>query len=420
MTTKTIELGSAKKIFVSVVEGDLTLEGWKRSDMLVETSADQDVEPEQTDETVTLRCPGDCILHVPHDADLHIERVDKDARLASLTGTVKLDQVGASLKLRDVGETTISQVGANLSAKRIRGDLHVHSVGANASIGNVDGQVGAETVGGNLRLSAVSGGVTATVGGNARIDIAPVPWQVYQIKTGGNLRCTLPDDFNASVTLKSGAQSIRVKCPQKSETIRGGEHHLDFGAGDASISLRAGGKIDLICLGDVDWDSADDFEFNFNGEEFAAMAGEFAQQATQQVEDHLKALNERLADLPKLFDDLGLSEERLAEIEEKIAKAQAHASQRTREVSQQVQERLEQRLKQVQKKAEQAAQRAERKRQGRKKSTLDVDALIASARGESEPVSDEERMMILKMLEEGNIDVEQAEQLLAALEGKSE
>lgn len=420
MTTKTIEFDASKTIVVAVVEGDLSLKGWKRPDLLVETPADDDIEPEQTDETVTLRCPGDCILHVPHDADLHIERVDKDARLASLTGAVKLDQVGASLKLRDVGETTVSQVGANLSAKRVRGDLHVHSVGANASIGDVDGQVGVETVGGNLRLSAVSGGVTAKVGGNAKLDIAPVPWQVYEIQAGGNLRCTLPDEFNASLTLKSGAQSIRVKCAQKSETIRGGEHHLDFGAGDASINLRAGGKIDLICLGDVDWDSDDEFEINFNGEDFAAMAGELAQQATEQVEVHMKALNERLADLPKSFDDIGLTEERLAEIEEKIAKAQAQASQRAQEVSEQVQQRLEQRLKQVQKKAERAAERAERKRQGRKKSTLDVDALIASARGESEPVSDEERMLILKMLEDGNISVEQAEQLLAALEGKSE
>jgi len=418
MTTKTIELDASKTIVVAAVEGDLSLEGWKRPDLLVETPADHDVEPERTDEAVTLRCPGDCTLHVPHDADLHIERVDKDVRLASLTGAVKLDQVGASLKLRDVGETTASQVGANLSAKRVRGDLHVRSVGANASIGDVDGQVGVETVGGNLRLSAVSGGVTAKVGGNAKLDIAPVPWQVYEIQTGGNLRCTLPDEFNASLTLKSGAQSIRVKCPQKSETIRAGEHQLDFGAGDASISLRAGGKIDLICLGDVDWDSDDEFEFN--GEDFAAMAGELAQQATEQVDAHLKALNERLADLPKSFDDIGLTEERLAEIEEKIVKAQAQASQRAQEVSEQVQQRLEQRLKQVQKKAERAAERAERKRRGRKKSTLDVDALIASARGESEPVSDEERMLILKMLEDGNIDVEQAEQLLAALEGKSE
>ena len=37
----------------------------------------------------------------------------------------------------------------------------------------------------------------------------------------------------------------------------------------------------------------------------------------------------------------------------------------------------------------------------------------------SDPVSEEERLMILQMLEQGNISLEEAEQLLAALEGKS-
>jgi hypothetical protein len=36
----------------------------------------------------------------------------------------------------------------------------------------------------------------------------------------------------------------------------------------------------------------------------------------------------------------------------------------------------------------------------------------------AEPVSDEERMLILRMLEQGKISVADAEQLLAALEGK--
>ena len=40
-------------------------------------------------------------------------------------------------------------------------------------------------------------------------------------------------------------------------------------------------------------------------------------------------------------------------------------------------------------------------------------------KGAAEPVSEEERLMILQMLEQGNISLDEAEQTLAALDGKS-
>ena len=53
----------------------------------------------------------------------------------------------------------------------------------------------------------------------------------------------------------------------------------------------------------------------------------------------------------------------------------------------------------------------------------DVDGLAARLRSSPavravEPVSEEERLMILQMLQDGKITVEQAEMLLAAMEGR--
>jgi hypothetical protein len=47
-------------------------------------------------------------------------------------------------------------------------------------------------------------------------------------------------------------------------------------------------------------------------------------------------------------------------------------------------------------------------------------AAVADPSIETEPVGDEERLMILRMLEEKKISLEQAEELLSALEGAGE
>ena len=58
-----------------------------------------------------------------------------------------------------------------------------------------------------------------------------------------------------------------------------------------------------------------------------------------------------------------------------------------------------------------------RKVDGNQQAIVDGDTLRRILKAEGEPVSDEERLMILRMLHEQKITSEQAEKLLAALEG---
>ncbi|MGE5222970.1 MAG: SHOCT-like domain-containing protein, partial [Omnitrophica WOR_2 bacterium] len=71
-------------------------------------------------------------------------------------------------------------------------------------------------------------------------------------------------------------------------------------------------------------------------------------------------------------------------------------------------------------KAEQKARFAERHSQGREKRTWGFEWPASRPEAAAEPVSEDERMLILKMLEEKKISAEEAEQLLSALEGKSD
>jgi hypothetical protein len=88
----------------------------------------------------------------------------------------------------------------------------------------------------------------------------------------------------------------------------------------------------------------------------------------------------------------------------------------------QVQRDLEQRFGKFDKQAEKAAERAARSAERAKRRAERAAGSWGFPAGRppappSEPVTDQERLMILKMVEEGKITADQAAQLLSALEG---
>lgn len=410
MAKRTIELGDSPNILVENVAGDLHVKGWKRNEVLLKTSCEGEMAFEQRGDQVYIDCPEDCILYTPHNAILEVNQVGGAAGFKALDGTVKIVQVGRDLSLRDVGQIDAQTISGSLTARRIRGDLRVQSVAGNATARDVDGQFFCTGIGGGLRLSDISGGVTATAGGNARVDISPVPWQVYEITAGGNLRCSVPEDINAEISFTSGAQSIRIKFPDQTQTLKKTTHQQEFGDGGTPINLNAGGKIDLIGMS-ADWDTdayADAF-VDDDGD-ISSMVRDIARQTTEQLNAHLGVLDSHLSELSTTLEQAGLSEERTSEIQERLELARQRATRRAEEAARRAQSKIERKLAAAQRKASRQPQRFRPKTVN-----VDIDALRTEAQGE--PVSDDERMLILEMLQEGQLSVEQADELLAALEG---
>lgn len=94
------------------------------------------------------------------------------------------------------------------------------------------------------------------------------------------------------------------------------------------------------------------------------------------------------------------------------------------DLSKNISRRIEQATRQAQRQAEQTRRRVERELRGKLhektrgwKMNLNFDPRNFAAGPRPEPVSDEERMAILKMLQDKKITSEEADKLLAALEG---
>lgn len=460
MAKKTLETGDAPQVIVQNVGNDLQVKGWDRAEVLVKSSSDNDIVLENREEGIFVSCPNDCVLYVPQKANVEVKQIGSNARFRSVDGIVVVGTVGTNLSMRDVGSVRAETVGTDFSArrvrdelfvkkvgssafvqdvgavnlevvgnqliaKRVRGDLKVDQVGGSVVVRDIDGQVTFDSVGGTLHLRDVSGGIHAEVGGTATVDFAPVTWQAYSIQAAGNIRCQIPADTNAEFKITSGSERIRIKGFEETQTIKESPYTLTLGDGSAPVELVAGGSVEIVSQGSGMDDEK--FEIDF-GIEIESLADEIAQQTTQQIEAQMEMLEEQLnaqmAGLSVTLSSVGMSEERMKEVEKRLEAAKERAARRAEEASKRAQEKLERKLAAAERKAERKARAAAAReaRKQRARSDFKGHGVVITPpptrKAATDPVSEEERLMILQMLQDQKINVEQAEQLLSALEGK--
>ena len=114
-----------------------------------------------------------------------------------------------------------------------------------------------------------------------------------------------------------------------------------------------------------------------------------------------------------------MSAEQAERIAQRAREASERANRRAQEKIRLSQEKMQRKLDAARRRAERKAWAAERAAQDRRRRPESPTKKPMPSKGVSEPVSEGERLMILQMLEQGSISLEEAEQLLAALEGKS-
>jgi hypothetical protein len=322
--------------------------------------------------------------------------------------------VNGDLVLRNVGDTHIDIVQGNLMAKQVMGPLTVNQVKGNTVARDVQGNLSIHQVKGNLDLRDIEGNITTSATGNARVRLNLLAGESYQIEANGNLYCRIPDYASVQADLSSSANEIRVKTPESKDLFKEASHSIIFGDGESSMKLSAGGNLSLTCQ-ETDWSNMDDVETEFE-RAFAGFSETFEQQISAQieaqVESQLEVLNEQMENLAISLEGAGLSD---AEIERTMRKAQQsseRASAQAEAKMRRAQEKLERKMAAAQRKAELKAKAAERRRKGWR-----YEGVSSDIAAQDEPVSDDERLMILRMLEEKKIGLEEAEKLLAAMEG---
>lgn len=374
------------RILIEHAGSDLRLRGWERAAVAAE--GDQATITEQEDGTLVIQGSSDLDVRLPADSEVTVGAVGSDARVTGISGLLRIGSVGSDLVLRKTGPVSVDAVGSDLRIKRVEGDVRAGSVGSDATIREVNGATRLGNVGSDLYVRDVIGPCEVeNTGSDLVLSTDFLPGAVYRFTVGGDIVCRVAPDADVRFHILD-CDDLTVDAPGAELHEVDAHDEIVFGGGAALVELSAGGEIRLV-------GQDEDYLMAIN------------LQLEEDLQARLSGLEERLAEQLSGLDDL---------IETKA-------------------ERLRQRAEQQAERAMRAAERSLRKAEKRTEHGKRKRSFTFSFGGDSaprpprpprppappeprEPVTDDERLLILRMLEQKQISVEEAEKLLAALEGR--
>ena len=371
MEKVTLEIGESPLVKITTIGGDLRLSG--RDEPILEAQAPDKgkLQVDEIEDGVEISANSGCIIFLPKDARLEVGEVGGDCRVTDLRNEFMIRTIGGDLSLRRIGAASFETIGGDFQSRQIEGNLTVDRIGGDAVIQKVSGEIHLRGVGGDLMLNDAAGQVNAFVGGDALVTLATPEGIHSKVQAGSDLSCRIPPESSVNLSLSAGGD---LDYPSGVETRQQGDGvAFQLGGGEADIELSAGGD---LCLqtGLRQDDSEEDW-----------------------VGEILTEVDAKLAEVEARFNVMGtgmygFDADRIGE---RVRRAVRRAERK-------------------------ASGKAKRQAEKEKRKTGSSSSWTASGFGDAgEPATDEERLTILRMVEDGKVSVPEAEALLEALERES-
>ncbi|MBC7252125.1 MAG: DUF4097 family beta strand repeat protein [Anaerolineae bacterium] len=404
------ELQSQTHIHLDGCQGDLVLKGWDSSEVSIqgqETLAKDAIRQTEDGEIHLAQLP-ECTLYVPRQAtvsigpvtgsltvesfegkvevsdvygDVHLksgniraQRVHGDFKANKLAESIELDTALSDVSLRDVaGDVVLRQAGGDVRARRIDGALRIDAAQGDVRVRSVAGLLELGHIAGDAVLKGLPGGVTARqVDGEVVLKTDLSPEARYSVRARGDIVLKVPWQVSASFVFEAPEGEIHSTIP-------------------LTLEEEAAGRL-VGTLGDT----------------------------AQRAEVHMHTTEGNITLKPHItLEDSSVTPEEwgfTAEAFAKMVQSQVADSLGTSDVTEFVQHKMERALRQAERAFKRQQRRSERRAKKVRRWRLSHQQKQAPPYPPAEPVTDEERLTILKMLAAGTITAEEADKLLEALE----
>jgi hypothetical protein len=297
--SKTISAGRTPKITIENIGGDLSLVGWEGDDILLKCDDEEEMHCKQDGDKVIISCEDDVSLRVPKASSVFIQHIEGDASIRGVMGGIELKDIAGDLSIRDVDSVAIDTIQSDFSLRGAKGHLSVKSAHSDVSIRDVDGNVSLESVADDLALRDVRGNVSANVAEDVVLYLNPQAGNAYSITAGDDILLVMPPKANATLTLNADEIDIEWKGVVNEEDAT--TRVVTLGDGSAIVTLNAGGDIRVSNQSDAG-DTAEDFgnfagigvDWSGFGERITRQVEQATRRATKQAEDAARRATERI------------------------------------------------------------------------------------------------------------------------------
>jgi DUF4097 and DUF4098 domain-containing protein YvlB len=424
MKLQRFEVADAPRLTVSC-SGELDVNGGREGEVAVKVyGSEEDLEVQSQNGEITIRSNARCKIGCPQGTiltleavhgDVRVRRIDGsitagnlygdsyfkdvgamdvgsasgDMRVRTLNGNLNLDLVSGDAIVRSAnGNVRVNQISGDLSVRGVKGSLSCDAVSGDFTVRGVEGPVSCEFVSGDLSAAYLEGGLEAVVAGDAALKTDFTPGCTYQISASGDVSAKFPANANAQFQVTTTG-NIRHKVNWADVTeVTGTTLTGRLGDGEANVDITASGSVTLRSR-----DEAKDFIFGFEPEDT-----ELDMELESMSEELERNIQAHMVQMDRLNEQI---EAELGRIDDAAIQRKVQAATR---------------------KAERAAERARLKadraqRRWQRMGPQGPTPKTPPRRPKADPVTEEERLMILRMIQEGKISTDEAARLLEALEG---
>lgn len=423
MVQKTISnLGTSSRLVIKST-GDLFLAGSDSSEVKVETYSEYGVKIRQEGDICFVSLLENANITLPRTSTITIEKNSGNLTLTDLSGPVSIVKVSGNLLVNQVSQISMEKVSGdlvalamnggsvqvtkisgnacfdgagNISIEKISGDCLVKNLKGSISISRISGNLVGKNLNGTLNASNISGNcslqtldsaqVNLHCSGNMRVGLSTASGST-NLAADGDIALHVQPELNAAVQITSEGEAIRLRLANQTNTLRQRQHTLQLGLGGNVISLASEGN---VLLSDQPLPDAVDKELdrafegkrvepiklhseNRHGINITISSDEILQRVTRRAEEATRRADERINQALNRLDSIPFP-----------SPSPVYSGE-----------------------------------SGYNQDIAHVEDDVEFEEVPHEAVSDEERLMILRMIQEKKISVEEGEKLLEAMEGKN-
>jgi len=234
---------------------------------------------------------------------VEVDKIGGNCAVRDVSGEAIFEKVGGNFVTEHIGELRVEKVGGSCKIKHVSGASNVGKVGGSFYGRNLAGSLSVNKIGGDFNCDQCNFGLLLKVGGNIKTklvgEIVPT-----EMKAGGDIKILVDpslSDFNIELETEG---DIKVKLGElvidTSDTVVSKE----IGSGGPLVRAVLGGNISLMDR-DLDLDIEEkDFSAYFEKTEpgINEMIHEHVQHATEMAEKRIEAAQKRIEQMQKRVD----------------------------------------------------------------------------------------------------------------------
>lgn len=222
--------------------GNLDVRGWDTAEVGITTDINvQKIRNEKN--LLRLLFVEDCELSVPKTCNLNIERVSGNARLRDLEGEIKVFKVQENLALQNINSATVGNISDDCLLENIRGEIEIRRVGENLRGKNIASSLKVDRVSGKVQLHGLGGSVDIRSDETIEISLSEFNTQKIMLRASDNIRIHLPANANAALQVKSNGEQIEFDTGETKKKINEKRCEMRLGDGRQEIILEAGDRV---------------------------------------------------------------------------------------------------------------------------------------------------------------------------------